>query len=33
VGDLRQTRIVMLDGELLDADQRRRTAGFSGRPH
>ena len=33
VGDLRQTRIVMLDGNLLDADALRRAAGFSGRPH
>jgi imidazolonepropionase-like amidohydrolase len=33
IGDLRQTRLVMLDGKLLDADQLRRAAGFSGRPH
>ena len=33
VGDLRQTRIVMLDGKLLDADALRRASGFSGRPH
>ncbi len=32
IGDLRQTRIVMLDGKLLDADALRRAAGFSGRP-
>jgi len=32
VGDLRQTRVVMLDGTLLDADALRRAAGFSGRP-
>jgi imidazolonepropionase-like amidohydrolase len=32
VGDLRQTRVVMLDGKLLDADALRRAAGFSGRP-
>ena len=32
IGDLRQTRIVMLDGTLLDADALRRAAGFSGRP-
>jgi hypothetical protein len=32
-GDLRQTRLVMLDGKLLDADALRRAAGFSGRPH
>ena len=33
IGDLRQTRLVMLDGKLLDADALRRAAGFSGRPH
>src|SRR5262249_49974906 len=32
VGDLRQTRVVMLDGKLLDADALRTVAGFSGRP-
>jgi len=32
IGDLRQTRIVMLDGKLLDADALRTAAGFSGRP-
>jgi imidazolonepropionase-like amidohydrolase len=32
LGDLRQTRIVMLEGKLLDADELRRAAGFSGRP-
>ena len=32
IGDLRQTRIVMLDGTMLDADALRRSAGFSGRP-
>jgi imidazolonepropionase-like amidohydrolase len=32
IGDLRQTRVVMLDGKLLDADELRRAAGFSGRP-
>jgi imidazolonepropionase-like amidohydrolase len=32
IGDLRQTRIVMLDGKLLDADALRSAAGFSGRP-
>jgi imidazolonepropionase-like amidohydrolase len=32
LGDLRQTRIVMLDGKLLDADALRAAAGFSGRP-
>lgn len=33
IGDLRQTRIVMLDGTLLDADALRTAAGYSGRPH
>jgi imidazolonepropionase-like amidohydrolase len=33
VGDLRQARVVMLDGTLLDADALRTAAGFSGRPH
>jgi len=33
IGDLRQTRRVMLDGKLLDADALRGAAGFSGRPH
>jgi cytosine/adenosine deaminase-related metal-dependent hydrolase len=32
IGDLRHTRVVMLDGKLLDADALRRAAGFSGRP-
>jgi hypothetical protein len=32
IGDLRQTRVVMLDGKLLDADALRLAAGFSGRP-
>jgi imidazolonepropionase-like amidohydrolase len=32
MSDLRQTRVVMLDGRLLDADALRRAAGFSGRP-
>ena len=32
IGDLRQTRVVMLDGLLLDADALRSAAGFSGRP-
>ncbi|WP_332771750.1 amidohydrolase family protein [Phenylobacterium sp.] len=32
IGDLRQTRLVMLDGQLLDADALRKAAGFSGRP-
>jgi len=33
IGDLRQTRTVMLDGQLLDADALRAAAGYSGRPH
>ena len=33
IGDLRQTRLVMLAGKLLDADALRGAAGFSGRPH
>jgi imidazolonepropionase-like amidohydrolase len=32
VADLRNTRVVMLDGKLLDADALRTAAGFSGRP-
>jgi imidazolonepropionase-like amidohydrolase len=32
IGDLRQTRIVMLDGKVLDADALRGAAGYSGRP-
>jgi amidohydrolase family protein len=32
IGDLRQTRVVMLDGKLLEADALRSAAGFSGRP-
>jgi imidazolonepropionase-like amidohydrolase len=32
IGDLRQTRVVMLDGKLLEADALRTAAGFSGRP-
>ena len=32
IGDLRHTRVVMLDGKLLDADALRSAAGFSGRP-
>jgi hypothetical protein len=30
---LRQTRLVMLAGKLLDADALREAAGFSGRPN
>jgi imidazolonepropionase-like amidohydrolase len=32
IGELRQTRTIMLDGKLLDADALRKAAGFSGRP-
>ena len=32
LADLRQTRVVMLDGKLMDADALRTAAGFSGRP-
>ena len=32
IGDLRHTRVVMLDGKLLNADELRKAAGFSGRP-
>lgn len=32
IGELRQTRLIMLDGKLLDADALRSAAGFSGRP-
>jgi imidazolonepropionase-like amidohydrolase len=32
IGDLRATRVVMLEGKLLDADALRAAAGFSGRP-
>jgi len=32
ISDLRQTRFVMMDGKLLDADALRAAAGFSGRP-
>jgi imidazolonepropionase-like amidohydrolase len=32
ITDLRQTRIVMFEGRLLDADALRTAAGFSGRP-
>ncbi|MBW8814489.1 MAG: amidohydrolase family protein [Caulobacterales bacterium] len=33
IGDLRQTRLVILDGIPLEADALRTAAGFSGRPH
>ncbi len=32
IGDLRHTRVVMLDGKLLDADALRTAAGYAGRP-
>lgn len=32
IGDLRQTRIVMLGGKLMNADELRSAAGFNGRP-
>ncbi len=32
IGDLRQTRIVMLAGKMLDADALRTASGFAGRP-
>jgi hypothetical protein len=32
ISDLRHTRVVMLDGKLMDADAVRTAAGFSGRP-
>ena len=33
ISDLRQTRLVMMDGKLMNADDLRSAAGFSGRPH
>ncbi len=33
IGDLRNTRTVMMDGKLMDADALRSASGFSGRPH
>ena len=32
IGDLRHTRLVMMDGKIMDADALRKAAGFSGRP-
>ena len=32
IGDLRHTRLVMMDGKLMDADALRKAAGFAGRP-
>jgi len=33
IGDLRNTRLVLLDGQFLNADELRAAAGFSGRPN
>ena len=33
IGDLRNTRTVMMGGKLMDADALREASGFSGRPH
>ena len=32
ISDLRQTRWVMMDGKLMNADELRAASGFSGRP-
>jgi imidazolonepropionase-like amidohydrolase len=32
IGDLRNTRMVMMGGQLMDADALREASGFSGRP-
>lgn len=32
IGDLRQTRLVMMDGEMMDADALRTASGFAGGP-
>ena len=32
IGDLRNTRWVVMDGHLMDADELRKASGFSGRP-
>jgi imidazolonepropionase-like amidohydrolase len=32
IGDLRHTKIVMMDGKLMDADELRSAGGFSGKP-
>jgi imidazolonepropionase-like amidohydrolase len=32
IGDLRQTRVVMMDGKIMDADALRSASGISGRP-
>jgi hypothetical protein len=33
MGDLRQTRMILMDGKVLDADAIRTASGISGRPH
>ncbi|MGA2652341.1 MAG: hypothetical protein ABSF28_17535 [Terracidiphilus sp.] len=33
IGDLRNPRTVMMDGNLMHADALRTASGFSGRPH
>jgi hypothetical protein len=32
IGDLRHTRIVMMDGKLMDANALRAAGGFAGKP-
>lgn len=32
IGDLRHTRLVMMDGKLMDADALRAAGGFAGKP-
>ena len=32
IGDLRHTRIVMMEGKLMDADALRAAGGFAGKP-
>jgi imidazolonepropionase-like amidohydrolase len=32
IGDLRHTRVVMMDGKLMDADALRAAGGFAGKP-
>jgi hypothetical protein len=32
IGDLRHTRVIMMDGQLMDADALRAAGGFAGRP-
>jgi imidazolonepropionase-like amidohydrolase len=33
IGDLRQTRMILMDGKVLDADALRTASGISGRAH